>query len=524
MRLSEKLKINLFRNFWKFLLISIIIILLSTSALIALVTRNAIDNSITHLRRSMPAVVTATFDETRGEEVSQLTFDNPDVPPPPFAFLSTEQMEKIGSLSYVQFYDYSIPHGVRSNEFFHIESPMSAVLGPNENNGFMLYGTSRSDITFIESGDMILTQGRTFLNEEMSGGLEVAPILVSEEFANRNDVNVGHLIYFEDSFFQMPENIDSNLTIEEIYEQYARTSSTDESFHFEIVGLFTIETNDDMSGEDILNRNMMLNSFIAPNWRVSDMHEKSWESWVNYIYLFEEFYLSQGKFFTGHEVAQYMINHNEPFFVLYDILDFEKFEEAASVYLPDFWEFQNFFSAFEFVYSAFVPLRAFANIGLIIVIGAMIILMNLMLILILRDRKKEIGIYLALGEKKRNLLTLVLTEILIITSFSFALSFVITYIIAPEISYRLVQNELIQEDRDWQNFIPTQRNILRERGFGREISPEELMESFDGGISFNVVTIFVVGGFIAIGISTIAPLMMLFDQKPKDLLYESKIG
>jgi len=523
MRLTEKIKINLFRNFWKFLLISVIIILLSTSALVTFVTRNAIDNSITQLRRSMPAVVTAVFDESRMEEALQFVTDNPNETTPYFNFLSPEQMEQISRLDQVRFYDYSIPFPV-SRKWLHTNTPNQTPLGENEFNSFTIFGTSRNSVTFIESGDLELTSGRTFLQSEMIEGSETAPLLISEELAQLNDLNIGDILYFEENYFYPPEYIDPEMSVEELYERYSRTNRIFATYRFEIVGLFTIELDDEMSSEDRANRIMMLNSLITPNWRTYEMHVRSFLAWVDYTYLFEDFYRSQGYFLVGHQLAQYLIDSNEPFFVLYDILDFEKFEEAASVYLPEFWEFQNFFSAFEFIYRAFIPLRAFMNIGLIVVIGATIILMNLMLILIFRDRKKEVAIYLALGEKKQNILRLMLTEIFIVTSLSFALSFVIANMVAPEISHRLVQNELMQEERDWQNFIPSQRNVLRERGFGREVSPEELMESFDSGISLNITTIFIVGGFIVIGISTIAPLMMLFEQKPKDLLSESKIG
>jgi len=524
MRNVEKLKINLVRNWWKFLLIFLVMILLSTSALITLITRNAIENSITNLRRSMPAVVTANFDESRWEEVSELMLDNPSMSSPHLSFLTFEQMQEIAELSYVRYYDYSIPHGVSTSEWLHANSPPSATLAPNEYSGFSMLGTSRSNVTFIESGDMVLTQGRIFNDTEMSGRIAIAPLLISEELSQRNNLSIGDTIQFEETFFHLPENLDPSMSIEEIYERYRRTSLTTETFEFKIIGFFTIEIDEDMSREDILIRNEMLNTLIAPNWRVSEMAVMSWESWSNVTYLFEEFYRSQGYHLVGNSESQYMIDRNEPFFVLYDILYFEEFEAVASSYLPDFWEFQTFFSTFEVIYRSFAPLLTFTNIGLIVVIGATIILMNLILILTFRDRKKEIGIYLALGEKKRNLLTLILAEIFIITSLSFILSFGIAHIIASEISHSLVRNELIQEDQDWQNFIPSQINMLRQRGFGRDISPEEWMETFDVGISFNIVVIFIGGGFTVIAISTVAPLMMLFEQKPKDLLYDSKIG
>ena len=517
MRLSEHLIINLTRNFWKNTLLFLLLTLLSLGALITLITRDAVDNSITGLRRSMPAVVTAVFDESRFDEVNEFIENNPNERLPFFNFLTPTQMEQIANLDYVKFYDYMIDDRIFKQWDF-AEVAFSTPLGENELNLFNLIGTSNPNVTFIQNGMLELVEGRTFLQSEMSNDRLIAPILMSIELAELNNLQIGDSFIVERSLFFPPDEIDTSLTIEELYDKYALQNVIYVSYEFEIVGLFTIEKEDDISNLDILNRQQLLNTLITPNWRTFDMHERGQLAWIEFTYLFEDLYRARGLFIMGHQMATQTIHRNEPFFVLYDILDYEAFEESASVYLPDFWHFQNFFSAFESVYLRISPLRNFMNIGLILVIVASVFIISLVLILILRERKKEVAVYLALGQKKKKIAIALLTEIFIIATFSFIISLGVSSFVGPRISHNLVANELLNDDRDMQNFIPSERNLLRERGFGREISPEELMENFDSSISFNTAILFLTGGFAILTISIAAPLVMIFEEKTKDLL------
>lgn len=71
------------------------------------------------------------------------------------------------------------------------------------------------------------------------------------------------------------------------------------------------------------------------------------------------------------------------------------------------------------------PIVNMKKVGSIMVQGSLLattLIVSLILILVIRDRRKEIGIYLAMGESSFKVIALQFTEILVITSIAFCLS------------------------------------------------------------------------------------------------------
>lgn len=69
------------------------------------------------------------------------------------------------------------------------------------------------------------------------------------------------------------------------------------------------------------------------------------------------------------------------------------------------------------------------------------LIVSLILILVIRDRRKEIGIYLAMGESSFKVIALQFTEILVITSIAFCLSLLTSKILAERLAESMLSGQ-----------------------------------------------------------------------------------
>ncbi|MCL1990605.1 MAG: ABC transporter permease [Defluviitaleaceae bacterium] len=515
MKIMNRANISLFKNLGKTITLLFLIIILGTLAMGAILAENALTNTVDHLRRSLPPIIALGSDEESLNELYTLRERSQGYAAHLFEFLTRDQIHQIGSLPYVRYYDYSISAMPR-----HFGWNVYGVNEQLETSFVMFHGVSNPEVIYIEEGLMTLREGRTFTTEEMlhESLNEIAPVLISYELATLNQLVIGSIfeMYIEHFVLPVGANIPEGgfigLLDEEIWD-HPYNNWEDKAFKFEVVGIFELayEATEQM---DFWNRMNILNTLYAPNWRTHQMFTLGIASDFEFQAIFNADFIDIDR-------LNQRLTMNEPFWILYDILYFEAFQAAASPFLPEFWAFENLASTFNHVHESTSVIRHLAHRAVWFSAGASTVILSLLITLYLKDRRQELGIYLALGERKLRIVMQVLIEVFMVATIGFIIAVLITSVVAPEISQHMLRNELIQERRSQAYWEPV--NVLETRGFGRELTIDEAMKAFDVSLNPSVIMLYLLGGFITVGLSTIVPVLFVLELSPKEILMSGKI-
>ena len=357
---------------------------------------------------------------------------------------------------------------------------------------FPVRGVYNPDITDIEGGLLSLASGRTFDPEEIENGDKV--VVVSQDFATSNNLYIGATLPLHSAVHNS-----SQLTalLDEQFMVYH------EVLEFEIIGIFDV-----------------VNEFNYENYRgTSFVPLDEFARLHNRIYM--PFTVADTISRLQQEAGMSVLDEHiwtEAFFLLHDPRDLGVFTEAADALLPDFWHVADFSDSFEGVISSMDALLEIADLTLLLAAGATVITLTLVIVLFLRDRRHEIGVYMALGDKKSKILIQFLTEIFLVATVGIALALFTGNILSGHLSRNMLEQTMIERAtpprRPYTGELPWELIIFNPA----ELPFEEVMEMYDTSLDAETVALFLGVGFTVILISTLAPIMQILKLEPKKVL------
>jgi len=375
---------------------------------------------------------------------------------------------------------------------------------------FTMSGVQDSFFLDIQSGLIDLVDGRLFTRDEIESGRNVA--LISRGLAEANDLQVGSIITLESRFWDttdwggIPEGW---IPSDELYRFMSDESLFDRKvYELEIVGLFDSNTGhldyyldpffSAQEEREINNRIYVPNavSEIAFNFRrETNFSMGFWDD----ITSFDEFMVSfRSIFILGN--PRYMSD----------------FRDAVSEILPPYLGVSDLSSIFSHMTSSMNQMLWIADIILYVSIIAMVLIISLTVILFLRDRKQEIGIYCALGEKKYKVASQILIEVLTVSMLAISLSVFSGNLISGSLSTQMIEAELInQQESSWSG--PDVSWNLRHFSPGF-MSVEEMMSAYDVALDSSTVLAFYSIALLTLSVSVIAPIIYVLKLNPKKIL------
>lgn len=486
--------INLKRQPLKTGILLVSLLLLNSVMAGVLLVNQAIDIAEVNLRRQIPALAMIQSDGRGILEYIELTGDWPFL-----ERLTPEVIETIGSLPYVQEFDYvMLMHDFYSTELNLTQDPTPYLglsipeeiisenlqnlrLGVSGLESFTLKGVYNPNVLDISKGLIELTQGRSFSFEEVQNSVTVA--IISQAFATENALNIGDSFVLELREYDWSDFWNTS-NIEDMFSDDLIILS--KPFEFTVVGIFI--PNLDLSSENplrIMNirRHKELNNLI---YVPIGIHQ-----------FMSDFYME-----TSYE---------EILFLLEDPLYLEKFNQAAMELLPDFFLIEDLTYAFEDISIIMNTMQIISFWIFYGVLSSSFLILGFIIILLLYDRRYELGVYLALGEKKRNLVWQFLIELGIISLFAITISLFIGHIIATQISQVILRQNLIYNNTP----IATDMNVFNHMGWGIMMTAEEMLETYSVSLSVSNVLLFYGIAFIMVVVSTIMPMIYLLKLNPK---------
>ena len=535
MKSLKRATTSIFRQPVKFIVLLLLIFILSTVMSGAISAVSATRNTESNLRRQMRPILTFEVDDdavfaawedaggymyefqTATGGGSEMRGDWPTIMP-----LTSEMVKQFAELPQVEYYHYSITSWFDTQFNEYLPNDAEPTVGGSmciwdeetgncfdnltiENiNQKTVRGTSDDEPFEMREGLIELVAGSDFGNAQLA---TTYPALVSSGFAEVNDLQLGSTFTLRSEVQYMDrDHLDlAQSTWEDILFDHME-------HEFEIVGLFEVvpfETDDEwfeaQRQRELANRVFTVNEATAAaqlfemETNIAAAEEAGEESWFD------------------PETWSFMMETN---IMLTDPLELDSFRIAVAEYLPEFWVVNDLTGTFDAISASMVTLNDIADGVLLAAIGASVLILSLLITLFLKDRRHEIGIYLALGEKKSKIILQVLFEVLTTAFIGITLAIFAGNLISANLSQEMIRAELaapIETEDEWGWRDPWIRGI-EDLGFGGNLSPEEMLEAFDTSLDANSVILLYVIGLGTVIVSTLIPIVYVVKLKPEKVL------
>jgi len=514
MNIIKRVGIGIKRQKGQFVILIIVSFIMGSLVASAIVANQAIVNTDVALRAKLPAIAIIHQDEDGFWDEWMTTGIWPYR-----ENLTISILQEIGSLPYVRSFNYVVGLPDFFSEklvrvwypdlfllayeptFDAVDDRSLSMWYETNFEQFVLTGIGSSNIMDIEASVIEFIAGRTFTDIEMEQG--ISAVVVSQSFLNINNLSLGDTFAMEHIIFD--------------FLGYTRNLYSDENMlakathEFEIIGVFDRELPNDITlwGTDIQDHISILNQIFVP---------------ATFI---ERAIRLELEVFSGNERADELLvaeslvdllDFGNIYFLLYDPLYLPHFHFAANEILPNFW----MISDYSFVYADIAQSMAFiGDIADNVAVGAivaMVLILGLIMLIFLYIRKMEIGIYLALGEKKRKIIVHLLLEMIFPIIIGLTISLFVGNMISSEIS-----NHMLRENMHELYGNTIAFGDYEIRGIRIEVSHDEMIEMFEVRIDSQVAIAFysiVVGTIL---VSSLLPLTLIFKMNPKDILIFGQI-
>ena len=517
MNIFKRGMVSLKRQFVKTIALFFIVLLLGSLTASAISVSRAVQTTEVNLRRRIPAVATVIHDNERILEDIALYGD--DALPGWEGSLSSEMIEAIGNLPYVRAFDYAIMSLYFYNQelmlpmnpepYLGIDHAVEGVIlenlawssNPLGLNHLLVKGVYHPNVLDIEEGLIELVEGRVFRSEEMDQAMPVA--LVSQDFADLNHLSIGST-FIANQRIPNVLNISKDMSFEELF--HRDNLLIFNPMTVEVIGIFTptMVMDNNVSGFDMMNHMDLNNRIYVP----LEVAKAPWNLLIDYVR--EEFPERLPEF--------YFFEYEDVVFALYDPLYLDPFREAASEIIPDFWLMDDLTHVFAPISTAMEIMQQISDW---IVIGMMLsslAILGLLITLFLRDRKYEMGVYLALGSSKRNIVYQMLIEVIVVSIFAVTISLFIGNLLAGQLSQTMLRENVVRNAQLVRSSAIGGHNDFNQMGFSLEMTPEEMLDAYSVSLDGTVVLIFFSLSLGMILLSTLIPTLYLIRLEPKKVL------
>ena len=505
MNFLKRAFISIKRSVGKTLLLFLLITVLSSVISGAISANQATETTERHLRNSMLPVAMIEFDwnyhetmEGEGINVSWV--------------LSPNYIREVGALPYVSYFDFAAEAWLFGGDLELYEPDMGDdMMGggmwvdPTFGPQIRLRGVHDPNVFDIQAGLIELVDGRVFNDTEVNNLTNVA--LISQNFAETNNLRVGSTFSIRNAIIdwgRVNEDAEDGRwrdpTEEDIF--------ADESYDMEVIGIFRPLVNPNTGNE----------------W--DDLHIL--QEFENRIYTSNIFAEMVNRFTNeahrelNPEWFEDMDDEDEVFyrntFILNDPADLGAFQEAANEIIPDQFMVMVADNAFQDVEAALTSIGQLTAMILWVAVGAALLILTLLIMLFLRDRRREIGIYLALGEKRSKITTQIIMEIMLVAFAGIVIALFIGNLIAGNMSETMLMNDLAARAQTDPHTGGWTWDPFAWAGFSSDVDVDSIIESYRVALTPMTVLMFFGVGLGTTFLATIVPIFYVTRLNPKKIM------
>ncbi|MBM7542304.1 ABC transporter permease [Amphibacillus cookii] len=405
--------------------------------------------------------------------------------------IDIDLIKQIGGLSYVKYYDYSMSTALGSESIESYqgeEMEEENIIWDGPSMEFTLKGINYAPVIDFEEQKGKLVDGRVFTTDEVENGSAVA--IISNKLAEKNNLNVGDTLTLDNAVYDYSETGEEELI-----------ASRD--VVLEIIGLFEPQSAKEDKGEssdggmmDFMDIDYQ-NTVYVPNEVVSSEQRYYWEEYVK----FDEDYADM-------LVDDDDLEYYTPIFFLNNQEDTEAFKEEVMPLLPELYLVVNASDQYESIAAPIESMSKISGYVLLVAVIATVLITGLVVLLFLRDRKRELGIYLSLGERRSRVVGQILIEVMIIGLIGISLSLFSGNFLAQGVSETMLEADHDQFEEDTIYF----------NEFETDLTTDDVLESYQVKLDANYIIMFYVVGLLTILVSTVIPLTYIVRLNPKKIM------
>jgi len=524
---------SVLRNLGKSLILLVLIFALGAVIAGAISIQQAVVNTEANLRRNMRPIVNFELDFA--------TFlSESDDPNNRAQRISLDTIRYISHLPYVSYFNYSSEASLQSFTFEpylpamegYVHSDWRDSMPEGWPDFITITGVSSAEIFYITHGSLELVEGRTFAEIEMgvANELDVIPIVMSRSRAHLNDLFLG-------STFTLPLLIPYHNDNPALVNWNENDLFTQQTYTFEIVGLFDLtDRRLDLFADNVVDeeehrrQNFELNELYVPSWAVEMMQRYSHEETARMIN-------ETGIYIIGIDPTAEFEASADAIFILDDPLYLDAFRESVTPLIPPYHVITDLTSNFASISTSMETMIWITDSVLIAAIIATILILSLVLILFLRVRRYEMGIYLALGEKKRKIIFQIMLEVTTIAVIGITMALFVGHLASGHLSQTMLRNELVARESEYESGMRPSMTLAGGRsnrlGFGlgsyleslrfaQQMPVAEMMDAFDASLNEQTIIIFYGVGISIVIVSIVLPVIYITQINPKKILLEAK--
>lgn len=407
--------------------------------------------------------------------------------------------EKIGKLSYVKRYDLFISGGVGSNKFKAVTDPSGGVsYGGSTKYNFSTKGYNSKTPLDITEGLIKLAEGDGFTNNDIKQGSNA--VLISQDVAEKNNLSVGDTFVLDvvvDMATEVVEETDDGEAPEQ-----PKATSFDQPM--KVAGIFTVVQKKENAQQTEQQRS-------EKEWRALEQ--------LNTIYTTEKLAKElqtkiDEKMSAGMEdgPGESESIYYQATYVLKSSDDIESFRQDANALLPRFYHVVASTDQYEQVAGGLTKLNTIAKYIVIIAVAATLLILSLVVLLFLRDRKQELGIYLSFGESRGKVIAQIVLELLMISCVALILSLVTGNFLGGVISRSLIQSDWLSSTAQTQQYY-AMSNLMQS-----DLSFMDIQQAYKVTFSFGYILTYLLVGLGTVMISALLPLMYILRLNPKKIM------
>jgi putative ABC transport system permease protein len=372
----------------------------------------------------------------------------------------------------------------------------------------------------IEEGKLSLVEGRVFSEDDIAEGRLVT--LVSDKFAETNALHVGDTI-------SLSNEIRDYSKMESTAAAGAQDGKLVDSHEvvLEVIGIFalnsgygTAETGGDGEGLSVGQSTdgiaemfdyEIYNTIYTPIKVVQAEDRFQWDGYENLVRETEDPALLE-TLPTDYQP------YYSPVYLLNSIDDIESFEDAVSASLPDYYTVLSAQSEFEDIAGVMSDIQQVMTVALVVLSIAALVIISLVIVLFLRDRRKEFGIYLSLGARKPVIVGQVLLEVLMIAVLALGISLFTGNLISGSVSQQMIGSQLIADDTGGM-YVSASGSMGSDMGLLMgDLTPEDVVENYQVQFSAPYALSFLGLSIGVVVLSCIVPLLYVLRLRPRKIL------
>ncbi|MCD8500352.1 MAG: FtsX-like permease family protein [Bacillaceae bacterium] len=405
--------------------------------------------------------------------------------------VSFDLLKQVGELNYVKYYDYTITSHLNSDKMKRYEGDLGSDYEMHGPAYFEMKGINYAPVLDFEEKRGQLVDGRVFTPEEIESGALVT--IISKKLAELNGISVGDQFILQNNVYDYSdwENGDKLVASRDVV--------------MEVIGLFeplSVKENDDKQNDgwfDYMDIEYQNTVYVSNELVITEMK-----------YQHEE-YAKIDEYFA-EMMAEGEMDYTSwfrPVFVLKSPDVSDAFKEEVLTMLPNFYTVRLSSDQYDSISGPVNSMAKLSNYVLNVSVIATVLIIGLVVLLFLRDRKRELGIFLSLGERRGRVIGQIMIEVMVIALVAISLSLFTGNLLAQGVSHTMMENDSNEQFIDHWYHDPLLNSNL---------TTDDVVDSFQVALDGQFILMFYIVGLLTILVSTLIPLTYIVRLNPKKIM------